>query len=125
MKHLKGFKIFEKDLTYIKKDIEIRFDVEASPHALTRKFRHGFHKSELIHEDEVIDLVERSIEELTIALMQDRLNVEERFILKDKNSDLNVVCLIQAGKISFNLIIITVMKNSDFRVQSDQFVLEI
>ena len=78
-----------------------------------------------IHEDEVIDLVERSIEELTIALMQDRLNVEERFVLKDKNSDLNVVCLIQAGKISFNLIIITVMKNSDFRVQSDQFVLEI
>jgi hypothetical protein len=125
MKHLKNFKIFEKELTYIKKNIEIRFDVEASPHAMDRKYRHGIEKEELIEEGDVIDLVERSIEELTIALMQNRLNVDERFVLKDKDSGLCAVCLIQPGDIDFNLTVITVMRNQNFRTGEDQFVLEI
>lgn len=123
MKHLKNFKIFEKDLTYIQKDIQIRFDVEASNHTMDRKYRHGIDNA--IDEGDVIDLVERSIEELTIALMQDRLNVDERFVLKDKNSNLNAVCVIKSGSNEFKLTIITIMNAADFKTRSDQFVLEI
>ena len=57
--------------------------------------------------------------------MQDRLNVDERFVLKDKNSNLNAVCVIKSGSNEFKLTIITIMNAADFKTRSDQFVLEI
>lgn len=122
MKHIKTFKIFEKNLSYIKKNVNIRVDVEASRHAMERFYRHD--PMNKIEEGDIIDVIERSIEELTIALMQNRLNIEEKFILKDKNSDLHIVANLYAGDNEFTMVIITVMVEKNFR-RKENFFLEI
>lgn len=122
MKHLKTFQ--EKVLSYIDKDVNIRFDIEASKHATDRFFRHGIGENK-IEEGDILDVAERSIEELTIALMQDRLNVREPFVLKDKHSDLHIVAKILPGRNEFTLKIITVMVKEGFTTRRDQFFLEI
>jgi hypothetical protein len=133
MNHLKTFEAFDaswakkyrknKFIGDVKDSVEIRIDLEAVPHVLDRQYRHGI--DDLIKEEEIIDLVERSIEELTIALMQDRLNIEERFVLKDKKTHLNCVCILQPEEDNFKLLVITVMRKENFSTPSDQYVLEL
>lgn len=114
---------FEKSITWISKDINIRIDVEASKHAMDRFFRHGL--DEKITEGEIIDIIEKSVEELTIALMSNRLNVREVFHIKDTENDLNIVAKILPGKDEFKMTIITVMRGKNFVPKDDEFVLEI
>lgn len=131
MKFLEAFDAFHakkfrknKFLSDVKDNVEIRIDLEAAPHAMDRTWRHGV--DEKIEDGEIIDLVERSIEELTIALMQDRLNVYERFVLKDKKTFLNVVAQIEPEENNFKLLIITVMRKENFLVKDpNQFILSI
>lgn len=122
MKHIKAFKVFEKNISYIKQNVNIRVDIDASRHAMERFLRHD--PLNPIEEGDVIDVVERSIEELTIALMQNRLNIEEKFILKDKFSDLHIVANLYAGENEFTMVIITVMVEKNFR-RKENFFLEI
>ncbi len=165
MKHLKNYKIFEAGIrnAYIDKramsskapefigdvrePVEIRIDVEAVSHALDRQFRHGFVKGDSgkveagITKDEILETVEASVEELTIALMQDRFNINQeeddyptkgvregepnRFVIRNKKTNLNIVCQLEAGDNEFTLTVITVMKKPDFKEYRGQFVLEI
>ncbi len=117
------FKQFEKSITWISKDINIRIDVEASKHAMDRFFRHGL--EEKITEGDIIDVIEKSVEELTIALMTNELNIQEVFHLKDKESDLNIVAKLIPGKDEFKMIVITVMREKNFKVKDGEFVLEV
>ena len=120
--HAKKFRK-NKSISYIQEPVEIRLDIEAVPHAMDRQYRHGVDQK--IEDADVIELVERSIEELTIALMQDRLNVGERFTIKDKETGLNVIAVIEPEVNNFKLIVITIMVKDDFKTPSDQFVLTI
>ncbi len=121
MKYLKNFN--EKMLTYLDQDVNIRIDLEASRHATDRFFRHGF--EEKIEEGDIIDIVERSIEELTIAMMQNKLNIDEPFIIKDAYSDLHLVAVIQSGSNEFKMKIITLMRKEGFKGRDNQFFIEI
>ena len=122
MKYLKTFN--EKSLSWISKDVNIRIDIDASRHAMDRFFRHGIGE-EKITESEIIEVVERSVEELTIALMQNRLNVNEPFVLKDRDSNLNIVAVLLTGTDEFTMKIITVMKKDNFQTYNNQYFLEI
>lgn len=133
MDHIKTFEAFDatwakryrknKNIGDVRDDVEIRIDLEAVPHVLDRQYRHGV--EEKITEDEIVDLVEKSVEELTIALMQDRLNVGERFTLKDKDTNLNCVCVLEPEENNFKLIIITVIRKENFTTPTGQYVLSI
>lgn len=118
MKHLKTFN--EKMLTSFDQDINIRVDIEATRHATDRFFRHGL--EDKIDEGDIIEMVEDSIEELTIALMQNKLNVGEKFVIRDDELDLSFAAVINAGRNEFKLTVITVRKGS-FRTWDDQYVL--
>jgi hypothetical protein len=130
----------------IKQPVEIRIDVEAIGHALSRQYRHGVSdtggKIEAgISKDEILDTIEAGVEELTIALMQDRFDIYQdeddyptrgvragepnRFVIKNKKSNLNIVCQLEAGDNEFTLTVITVMKKEDFKAYRGQFVLEV
>jgi len=157
MKHLKTFELYKggyidkraisnrkpQFLTYIKEPVEIRIDVEAVSHALDRQYRHGV-TSDLkagIDKDEIIETIEKAVEEITIALMQDRFNINQeeddyptrgvksgepnRFVIKNKENDLNVVCQLESGDNEFTLTVITVMKKNDFKSYRGQFVVEV
>ena len=159
MKHLKSFKeangyISPKLMDRrppqfigdIKQPVEIRIDVEAIGHALSRQFRHGVTdtsgKIEAgITKDEILDTIEASVEELTIALMQDRFDIYQdeddyptrgvragepnRFVIRKKSNNLNIVCQLEPGDNEFTLTVITVMKKEDFKEYRGQFVLEV
>ena len=130
----------------IKQPVEIRIDVEAIGHALSRQFRHGVTdtsgKIEAgITKDEILDTIESSVEELTIALMQDRFDIYQdeddyptrgvragepnRFVIRKKSNNLNIVCQLEPGDNEFTLTVITVMKKEDFKAYRGQFVLEV
>lgn len=131
----------------IKEPVEIRIDVEAVSHALDRQFRHGFSSNyndkigANISKDEILDDIQSSIEQLTISLMQDEFNINQeednyptkgvkagepnRFVIRNKKTNLNIVCQLEAGENEFKLTVITVMRNPDFREYSGQYVVEV
>ena len=164
MKHLKTYKIFEIGNYYVDKrasdrkqtefigdvqePVEIRIDVEAIGHALGRQFRHGVNNNPEtgkieagITKDEILDAVEAAVEPLTIALMQDKFNINQdeddyptrgvragepnRFVIRNKKTHLNIVCALKSGEWEFTLSVITVMKKPDFKEYRGQFVIEI
>jgi len=163
MKHLKSFKIFEAIRGYvdprasdrrapefigdIKQSVEIRIDVEAIGHALSRQFRHGVMTTSSgkieagITKDEILDTIESAVEQITIALMQDQFDIYQneddyptrgikagepnRFVIRNKKTHLNIVCELEPGDWEFKLTVITVMKKPDFKEYRGQFVVEV
>jgi hypothetical protein len=159
MKHLKSFKeangyispkLMDRRppqfLGDIKQPVEIRIDVEAIGHALSRQYRHGVTdtsgKIEAgITKDEILDTIELAVEEITIALMQDKFDIYQdeddyptrgvragepnRFVIRKKSNNLNIVCQLEPGDNEFTLTVITVMKKEDFKAYRGQFVLEV
>lgn len=117
------------EIDYIKKPVEIRIDLEKIEHASIQQYRHGF--SSKIQDSEIADLVERAIEEITIALMQDRYDISDeygnpnRFIIRDKETNLNLVCELRPGENEFTLTVITVMRVENFRTAVGQWVVEV
>ena len=142
MKHLKSFN--ESQETYhisnVKKPVEIRINIEAIDHVLDRMSRHGNieiksisgFKSKYpdITSSEIKSAIERATEELTIALMQDKFSIYfedryDRFCIWDKETDLHVICELHPGKMNFDLIVFTVMKDPNFKKFNGQFVIEL
>lgn len=161
MKHLKSFKQISEAIRPgyinprimdrkgpqfigdIKQPVEIRIDVEAIGHALSRQYRHGVTDTleAGISKDEILDTIESSVEELTIALMQDRFDIYQdeddyptrgvragepnRFVIRNKKNNLNIVCQLEAGDNEFTQTVITVIKKEDFKSYRGQFVIEV
>jgi hypothetical protein len=153
MKHLVLFEAFNRpyidrramasrkpvEIVYLKQPVEIRIEIEKPPHAADRQWRHGV--SEMITDDDIIETVELAIEELTIALMQDQFDIYQnednyptrgvkagepnRFVIRNKTNDLNVVCILQPGDYEFKLTVITIMTKEDFKTNPGQYVLEV
>jgi hypothetical protein len=127
-----GLRNGKTELGNLQKEVEIRIDLEKIRHASIQQYRHGFNRlSGKIEDYEIIDLVERSIEEITIALMQDRYDIKDengkpnRFIIRDKETKLNVVCELRPGENEFTLTVITVMRVEHFRTAIGQWVVEV
>lgn len=130
-----------KEIAYIKQPVEIRIDVEKIQHASDRQFRHMQSADSKISNDDIVETIELAIEELTIALMQDKFNINQieddyptkgvragqpnRFIIFNKTNNLNVVCQLEAGSDEFTLTVITVMIKEDFRPYRGQYVIKV
>lgn len=131
----------------IKEPVEIRIDVEAVSHALDRQFRHGFSSGDnnkigaSISKDEILDTIETSVEQITISLMQNEFNITQeednyptkgvkagepnRFVIRNKKTDLNIVAQLEPGENEFKLTVITVMRKPDFKSYGGQYVVEV
>jgi hypothetical protein len=131
----------------IRQRVEIRIDVEALGHALGRQWRHGVTTNDSgkivanITKDEILDTIESAVEQITIALMQDEFDIYQdrddyptrgvkagepnRFVIRNKDTNLNIVCELISGDWEFTLTVITVMKKPDFKEYKGQFVVEV
>jgi hypothetical protein len=130
----------------IRQPVEIRIDVEALGHALGRQWRHGVTTDSdkivsNITKDEILDTIEEAVEQITIALMQDEFDIYQnkddyptrgvraggpnRFVIRNKETNLNIVCALLPGDLEFKLTVITVMKKPDFKEYRGQFVVEV
>lgn len=148
MKNLLTFENYSKFgktqmLTYIKKPVEIRIDVEKVSHAASRQFRHvsGGSLDSVISNEDIIETIELAIEDLTISLMHDEFDIYQskdgypcpelkagdpaRFVIKNTANNLNVICQLEPGDYEFTLTVITVMTKPDFKVYPGQFVIEV
>ena len=117
------------EIGYIKQPVEIRIEIENPTHAADRQWRHGV--DDRITDDDIIETVELAIEQLTIDLMQDELDIYDengefnRFVIRNKENNLNIVCILQPGEWEFKLTVITVMKKDDFRTYKGQHIIEV
>lgn len=94
-----------------------------------------------ITKDEILDTIESAVEQITIALMQDEFDIYQdednyptrgvragepnRFVIRNKKTNLNIVCQLESGDWEFTLTVITVMKKPDFKEYKGQFVVEV
>ncbi len=145
MKLIKTFESFSKTqpLTYIKKRVEIRIDVEKVSHASVRQFRHvsGGNLKDAISNDDIIETIELAIEQITIDLMHNVFDIYQeedgypckdvkagepyRFVIKNKTNNLNVICQLEPGDFEFVLTVITVMTKPDFKPYRGQYSIEV
>ena len=143
MRYIKLFEAFERpyidrramasrkpvEIGYIKQPVEIRINIEKPPHAADQQWRHGL--DDKITDDEIIETVELAVEQITIDLMHDEFDVYtksgelNRFVIRNTDTNLNVVCVLQPGEWEFKLIVITVMKKPDFKTNPGQYVVEV
>ena len=143
MKHIKLFEAFGRpyidrkamasrkpvEIGYIKQPVEIRIEIEKHAHTMDRQWRHGL--DEKITDDEIIESVELAVEQITIDLMHDEFDVYDqkgelnRFIIRNIENNLNIVCVLEPGEWEFKLIVITVMKKPDFKTNPGQYVVEV
>lgn len=150
MKNLKTFEAFTRggyinkrglyrkpeNIGYVKEPVEIRVDIEKIPHVSDRQYRHGF--DDQITDDDILDTIEMAIEQITIDLMQDEFDIYQhendyptrgvkagqpnRFVIKNKENHLNLVCQLEPGDTEFTLTVITVMQKEDFKAYKGQYV---
>lgn len=143
MKHIKLFEAFGRpyidrramasrkpvEIGYIKQPVEIRIEIEKHAHTMDRQWRHGL--DEKITDDEIIESVELAVEQITIDLMHDEFDVYDekgelnRFIIRNTENNLNIVCVLEPGEWEFKLIVITVMKKVGFKTNPGQYVVEV
>jgi len=143
MKYIKLFEAFNRpyidrramaarkpvEIGYIKKPVEIRIEIEKPAHTMDRQWRHGL--DEKITDDEIIETVELAIEQITIDLMHDEFNVYDergqltRFVIRNTENHLNIVCVLEPGDWEFTLTIVTVMKKEGFTTNPGQYVVEV
>ncbi len=91
--------------------IDIEYNIDKTKHAEERQDRHGIPISDF----EISELVSRGVDYVANALMKNEINVGDRILLKDANSNLNVVGSMQSSGDRFKFIIITVMREDEFR----------
>ena len=143
MKHIKLFEAFNRpyidrkamasrkpvEIGYIKQPVEIRIEIEKHAHTMDRQWRHGL--DEKITDDEIIESVELAVEQITIDLMHDEFDVYDqkgelnRFIIRNIENNLNIVCVLEPGEWEFKLIVITVMTKPDFKTNPGQYGVEV
>lgn len=143
MKHIKLFEAFGRpyidrkamasrkpvEIGYIKQPVEIRIEIEKHAHTMDRQWRHGL--DDKITDDEIIESVELAVEQITIDLMHDEFDVYDekgelnRFIIRNTENNLNIVCVLEPGEWEFKLIVITVMKKVGFKTNPGQYVVEV
>ena len=120
MKSLKDF-LNESRIGKISKTIKIDIRLEKTVHADERQSRHGTSVDKFISDDEIIETVRAGSERIIKDVLNDKISIGNKFVVRDANTDLNIVCKLEQGKTIDELVvvIITVIRTGKFFNQSD------
>jgi len=77
----------------------IKFDIKLSKsfHAGERQSRHGTEDRSFISDDEILETVRHASERILEDIVNDHINIDDRFVVRDANTDLNIVCQLHRG----------------------------
>lgn len=103
--------IRENVIASVSDEIKINIEIDKTKHAAKRQYRHGLDK--YISDDEIINIVKMGIDELTQALIDDKIDINDHVILK--YGKMNIVGKIKKSQDKYKLIIITVIRKKDFK----------
>jgi len=116
--------IIEKSIAKIAKPVEIRITIDKTFHAMTRQTREENTDEIPITDEEIIDMCEKSIEQLTIFLMQNIMDIDNLFIISDITRGIELACKLEAGLNNFTLKVITCIRGELFKGR-DQMVINV
>ena len=114
-----------QEIAKIEKPVEIRFDIEKSRHLFdpkrgARQYRHGYENE--IKDEDIINIIDEAVEQITIDLMRGVLNIKEEFVIK--SPDISIVCGLKSGEYNFDLIVKTVRRKR-INIFKNQYVYDV
>ena len=103
-------------LMKFEKKFELEFTINKSFHATERQSRHGEDEDHFISDDEILETVKKASERIIEDIVQDNISIEERFVIRDSNTDLNMVCQLHHGtaKDKLRVDIVTLIRTDKF-----------
>lgn len=103
-------------LMKFEKKFELEFTINKSFHAIERQSRHGEDEDHFISDDEILETVKKASERIIEDIVQDNISIEDRFVIRDSNTDLNIVCQLHHGtaKDKLRVDIVTLIRTDKF-----------
>lgn len=103
-------------LMKFEKKFELEFTINKSFHATERQSRHGEDEDHFISDDEILETVKKASERIIEDIVQDNISIEDRFVIRDSNTDLNIVCQLHHGtaKDKLRVDIVTLIRTDKF-----------
>lgn len=113
--------IEESRIGKISKTIKIDIRLEKTAHAGERQSRHGSTEDKFISDDEIIETVRAASERILKDILNDKIDIGQKFVVRDANTDLNIVCKLEQGgsRDELVVVIVTVIKTHKFFNQAD------
>lgn len=103
-------------LMKFEKKFELEFTINKSFHATERQSRHGEDENHFISDDEILETVKKASKTIIEDIINDNINIDDRFIIRDAYTDLNIVCQLHHGtaKDKLRVDIVTLIKTEKF-----------
>lgn len=110
------FEHITESIMKFEKKFELEFTINKSFHASERQSRHGNDEDHFISDDEILEEVKKASETIIEDIVQDNINIGDRFIIRDTNTDLNIVCQLHHGtaKDKLRVDIVTLIRTDKF-----------
>lgn len=116
--------LFEKVFATDELKVNIDYGVSSTQHSEERQDRHeGSH----ISNEEIAENVKAALRILTKSMIYNTYDLGERVLVKNRDTDLNIVGVVKRGPVSGEIIfkVITVMRESNFRNIRDTKIIRI
>lgn len=116
--------IFEKRIGELLDDIKIEIDLVSTKHAEERKNRHG--EENPISNDEIIETTLKALDEIAERQLKGIDKIGRKYWIYDEaNKNLNVVARLQRNGNDLILLVITVMREPEFRGSPDAWKINV
>lgn len=105
-----------KPIGSFSKKIEFDINISKTFHAGERQSRHGTDERGFISDDEIIETVRKASEKILEDVVNNHIDIDDRFIVRDGNTDLNIVCVLHRGTAPdrLQIDIVTVIRTEKF-----------
>ena len=104
-------KLVEKTIGKVSQKINVVIQLDKTKHASDRQSRH----EKEITDTEIKYTAEKAIKKIGHMLMMDEIDINDKILIQDTKSDLNLVGAIKRQGDMLDLVIITVMREKNFR----------
>lgn len=113
--------LLEKTIGKVSQQINIVMQLDKTKHASERQFRHG----KPITDDEIRRLAEKAATRIGKMMIFNEIDVNQRIIIKDKNTNLQILGVLEKKGDILDLVIISLMRDEDFRNIKNTKIIEI
>lgn len=119
MKHISDYYnriLTEAFVAKFDKKFELEFTINKSSHAEERQSRHGDDDAHYISDDEILETMRKASERIIEDIINNYINIGDRFIVRDTYTNLNIVCNLYKGmsKDKLRVDVVTVIKTDKF-----------
>lgn len=114
------------------KNLTIGFTINKSFHAKGRQSRHlegdeTEHSDHYISDEEIIATAEKAGKNIIEDILNNHIDIDDRFVIQDSYTNLNIVCVLHKGNSSdtFNVDIVTVIYTDKFWNTKNNWIVKI